>query len=219
VDLDPQASASGWLGVPDGGKGLLEVFTNDTNLSDLVRDTEVAGVGLIPSSAWLMGVDKAMASEPGAETIFRKALEKLAEGRWDLALIDCPPSFGFLAVSALVAAQEVLVPVEASSMALSGLANLVRTVDRVRERLNPRLTLAHVLPCRVDARSNLAKDVLEKLRSFFGGKVFRAVIRETVRLREAPSHGKPVTLYAPKSTGAEDYRSVASELLRRKARN
>ncbi len=219
IDLDPQASASSWLGVPDGGRGLLDVFTDKVNLSDIADVTDVDGVSLVPSSAWLLGVDKALAGEPGAEAILREAIGMLPKKRWDYVLLDCPPAFGLLSVSALVAARELLVPVEASSMALSGLASLVQTVDRVRQRLNRKLDLAHVLVCRVDSRSNISKDVVEKLREFFGKKVFRSTIRETVRFREAPSHGKPVTLYAPNSAGANDYRAVAAELIERKGRN
>lgn len=219
VDLDPQASATSWFGIADGGKRLLEVFTDNVNLVDVAESTNVANVWIAPSSNWLLGVEKALSGEVGAETIFRDAIGRIPKGRWDFILLDCPPSFGLLSISALVAAQEVLVPVEASSMALTGLAKLVQTLEQARKRLNPKLSLSAVLPCRVDARSNIAKDVISKLRGHFGNKVFDTVVRESVRFREAPSHCKPITTYAPSSPGAEDYRSVAAELLRKKARN
>jgi len=216
VDLDAQASASSWLGTKDGDRGLLEVFTDNGNLADLVRQTDVPGVELVPASAWLVGADKALAAEPGAETLLRRALHRLPRDRWDFVFLDCPPSLGLLAVSALVAADEVLVPVEASSMALGGLASLVQTVERVRERLNPALELSAILVCRVDTRTRLSHDVVERLRAHFGKTVLRAMVHETVRLREAWSFSKPVTLYAPKSRGAEDYRAVAAEFLKRR---
>jgi len=219
IDLDPQASATSWLGVTDGGKGLLEVFTDNVNLSDVVEDTDVPNVSLVPSSSWLLGVEKALAGEVGAEIILRDSIKALPKKSWDYVLLDCAPSFGLLSVSALVAANDVLVPVEASAMALSGLAKLSQTVDQAKKRLNPKLSLSSLLPCRVDARSNIARDVVEKLRGHFGKKVFKHVVRESVRFREAPSHGMPITMYAPRSSGAEDYRAVAGELLRRRRRN
>lgn len=214
VDLDSQASASSWLGVRGDGRGLFEVFTDNGNLADMVRETPVPGVDLVPGSAWLAGLERTLAAEPGAETIFRRALRRLPD-RWDFVFVDCPPSLGLLSVSALVACREVFVPVEASTMALGGLASLLQTVERVKERLNPDLEITALLVCRTDSRTNLSKDVVEKLRERFGDLVLKTTIRETVRLREAWSFSKPVTLYAPRSPGAEDYRRAAAELLKR----
>ena len=216
VDLDAQASASSWLGVKDGGRGLYEAFTDQGALEDLVHESSAPGVDVIPSSAWLVGLERALAGEPGAETILRQSLLKLPR-RWGFILLDCPPSLGLLAVSALVAAKEVLVPVEASTLALGGLDALVQTVDRVRARLNPELEISAVLVCRVDSRTRLSRDVVELLRKRFGKVVLRNAIRESVRLREAWSFQKPITAYAPRSSGAEDYRAVAGELLRRRS--
>lgn len=216
IDLDPQASASDWFGVArdPAARGVLEVFTGNVHLADLVAHTDVPGVDLIPASAWLMGVEKATAGDVGIETLFRRALARLP-ATWDDVLIDCPPSLGFLAIAGLVGADDVLVPVEAHVMALSGLASLVQTVERVRERLNPALTISAILACRVDARTNLARDVLEQLRERFGPLVLQTVVRENVRLAEAPSFHQAITVYAPDSAGAEDYRAVARELVRR----
>lgn len=219
IDLDPQASATGWFGVEDGGKGLLDMFTGDVNLADIVEDTNVPNVSLVPSSSWLIGAEKSLAGQVGAEIILREALGSLSGRKWDYALLDCAPSFGLLSVNALVAAGEVLVPVEASSMALSGLARLVQTVEQAKKRLNKDLTLSSLLACRVDSRSNIARDVVGQLRSHFGSKVFKNVIRESVRFREAPSYHQPILQYAPRSSAADDYRSVADELLRRRVRN
>jgi len=215
VDLDPQASASSWLGTRDGGRGLLGVFTESGRLGDLVTETAVPGVDLIPGSSWLMGTERAVAGEPGAEIILRRALGGLPSGRWDFAFLDCPPSLGFLAVSALVAARGVLVPVEASTLALGGLAALLQTAERVKERLNPDLEVSGLLICRTDGRTRLSRDLEERLRERFGGLVFRSTIRENIRLREAWSFSQPITLYAPRSAGAEDYRRAASEFLKR----
>lgn len=214
VDLDPQASASAWVGAKDESRGLLEVFTGGRKLLELVQASAVPGVDVVPSSAWLVGVEKAVAGEPGAEAILRRALERLPRS-WDYVFLDCPPALGLLVVSALVAADEVFVPVEASAMALGGLAALMGTVETVRARLNPSLKLAGILVCRVDSRTRLSAEVVERLRERFGKTVYRSMVRETVRLREAWSFSKPVTVYAPSSHGAEDYRAVAAEFLRR----
>lgn len=214
LDLDPQASASAWLGRMSAERGVLDVLTGNVHLADLVAPTDVVGVDVIPASAWLMGVEKALAGEVGSETLLRRALARLP-ATWDDVLIDCPPSLGFLGVAALVGADAVLVPVEARVMALAGLASLVQTVERVRERLNPKLEIAAILACRVDTRTNLARDVLAQLRERFGPLVLKAVVRENVRLAEAPSFHQPITVYAPASTGSADYRAVARELVRR----
>lgn len=214
LDLDPQASASAWLGSKDGGRALLDVLAGAAKLDDVVQSTPLTGVDLAPASAWLASAEKQLAGEPGAELVFRKALGK-ATGRWDVALIDCPPALGLLTVSALAAADEVLVPCEPSAMALAGVARLVEMVDLVRDRLNDKLELAHVLACRVDPRTVIARDVVQALRDQFGARVFRTVVRESVRVREAFGFGQPITTYDPLGAGAEDYRAVAAELMRR----
>lgn len=216
VDLDPQASASKWLGVKDGGRGLLDVLEGTGNLADLVVKTETPGVELLPSSKWLSGAEKVLAAQAGAELALSRAFRKsLARGPWDFVFIDCPPSLGLLAVSALTTAREVLVPVEVSSLALDGLVSLMETVELVRDRLNPDLEVSAILACRVDVRTNLAQEVVERLRERFGRSMLRTVVRENVRLKEAPSFHKPITLYDTRSSGAEDYRAAAAELLRR----
>lgn len=214
LDLDPQGCASAWCGVHEDGKGILEVLSGNGNLSDLVALSAIPGVDVVPASEWLASTDRVLAGEVGAETMLRRSVQKLPK-KWDFLIVDCPPALGLLVVSALVAAREVFVPVEASTMALGGLARLVQTVDRVRERLNPEVRLAHILAVRVDARTNLARDVVEKLREKFGGLVLETVVRESVRVREAWSFQKPITTYDPNGPGAEDYRAVAAELLRR----
>jgi chromosome partitioning protein len=216
VDMDPQASASAWLGVADGGKGLHGVLTDGGKLAELVVASSAPGVDLIPSSGeWLAVAEKVLAAEPGAELVFRRAFEKLP-ARWDFVLVDCPPTLSLLTVSALAACHEVLAPVEATPFALDGLVSLVQAVEKVRDRLNAGLEVSTILVCRLHARRNLSRDLEEKLRERFGRRVLQAMIRESVALAEASSFGKPVTLYAPTSPGAEDYRSAAAEILNRK---
>ncbi len=217
IDLDPQASASAWLGFHEGDRGLLDAFTDNVHLCHLTRHSRVANVDIVPGSPWLVGIDKALANEIGAETLLRASFCRLP-AQWDYVVVDCPPSLGFLAVSAFVACQSLLVPVESRVMALGGLAALLRTVERVRERLNPELSLAGILPCRVDLRTNLSREVVQRLRDRFPEVVFNSAIRENVRLAEAPSFEQPITSYAPHSTGAVDYRAAAAELIEQECR-
>jgi chromosome partitioning protein len=218
IDLDPQHSATAWFGVSNSGKGVLGIFVDQGNMADFIQEAGVSGVDLVPSSTWLMGVEKMLASEVGAETILRRHLERLSPDRWDYVLIDCPPTLGILTVNALAAARELLVPVEAHVMALGGLAQLLRTVEVVQERLNPELQLSGILACRVDARTRHAREVVEQLRERSGDLVYRTVIRENIRLAECPSFGQPITLYDPKSAGAADYRALAEEIISQEGR-
>lgn len=219
LDLDPQASATSWMGVRTGGggedRGLLDVLTGNGHLSALATVTGVAGVEVIPGSPWLSSIETALAGEVGREVLLRHAVSKLPANRWTFLVVDCPPALGLLSLSALVACREVLIPVETHALALAGLAAMMQTIDRVRERLNPALTLTGILPCRVDARTSLAREITSRLRERFGAVVFSTVIRETVRLAEAPSHQQPITAYAPDSAGAEDYAALAREVRRR----
>jgi chromosome partitioning protein len=215
IDLDPQAHASSWLGVEDGGRGLFDAIVDNGNLIDLVAETAVSGVDLIPGSTWLAGVEKALSREVGAEAILRRMIAGLPDGRWDFIFVDCPPALALLSLSALTACDGVIVPVQTEYLAVKGMAALTQTIERVRERLNPSLALAGVLPFRVEA-TNLSQDAIERLRKAFGALVYHSVIRKNVRLGEAPSFHQPITVYAPTSVGAEDFRALAAEFLTRR---
>lgn len=212
VDLDPQGSASAWLGAEDSGTGLLDVFVQDGKLSELIRPSSAPGVDVIPSSPRLAGVDKALAEEVGAETLLRGHLTRLPS-RWKYVLLDCPPALGLLTVNALTSAREVFVTVEAHVMALQGLAKLLQTIEVVRRRLNTKLEVTGVLACRVDARTRHAQEVVEQLRTRFGAQTFKTEIRENVRLAECPSFRQAITQYDSHSRGAEDYRELAREVV------
>jgi chromosome partitioning protein len=214
VDLDPQATASAWLGQIQGGRGLADLLTEGTGtLSELILRSTAPGVDVVPSSSTLTGVERyhALSGTPGAEYVLRDALRTLPN-RYDWIFIDCSPSLGLLVVSALTAADEVLVPVETSVLAYTAVGQLMRTVDAVQSRLNPQLEITGMLACRV-SRTRHAQDVMELLRKRFGSQVLKTQIRETVRLREAAAHKVPITEYAPSSIGAEDYAHLAIELM------
>lgn len=215
IDVDPQGSSSKWLRCSNTEKGIYNVFAENTCISDNIRDTSIEGLNIIPSSQWLIGIEKALASEVGAETILRRKLNEL-QSKWDYILIDCPPALGLLSLNALVAANEILVPLETRVMALDGLAQLLKTVEMVKDRLNPDLKINGIIPCRVDKRTRLSMDVIDELKKRFNGMVYETCIRETVKLAECPSFGQPITIYDTKSPGAEDYRTLAKEVITRK---
>jgi len=214
IDLDPQASASLWYGFKEKGKGLFEVLTEDADIEEVVENTLIDNVQLIPSSTLLAGVEKILSKEMAAETILKAKFEKIKKKPWDYMLIDCPPTLGVLSLNALTTANEVLVPVEAHVLALHGLVQLLKTITLVKQRLNPELEIAGILACRVDFRTKHSQEVLSQLRSRFEGKVYESVIRENIRLAEAPLHLKPITLYDNSCNGSQDYRKLAEELIR-----
>lgn len=213
IDLDPQASASMWYGFKDKGKGLYDVMTEDVSLKDVIESSSVEYLQIVPSSPLLAGVEKALASEVASESILKNKLASLESRPWDYVLIDCPPTLGILSLNALTMANEVLVPVEAHVMALHGLVQLLKTINLVKQRLNPTLEISGILACRVDYRTKHSQEVLEQLRSRFEGKVCQSVIRENIRLAEAPLHLKPITVYDTACNGAKDYRTLAQEII------
>ncbi len=213
IDIDPQASASLWYGFKDKGKGLYNVLTEDERFESAIEKTNIENLHIVPSSVLLSGVEKALANEMAAESILKNKLEAMEIKPWDYVLVDCPPTLGILSLNALTMAQEVLVPVEAHVMALHGLVQLLRTINLVKQRLNPTLEITGILACRVDYRTKHSQEVLDQLKARFEGKVCTAVIRENIRLAEAPLHLKPITVYDPNCNGASDYRKLALELI------
>jgi chromosome partitioning protein len=213
LDLDPQHSATAWLGLKNPGKGLYELFVHQASLLDVLQETAVPGVDLAPSSPWLVGVERVLAGEVGAEHLLKRNVAALPADRWDYLLIDCPPTLGILTINALAAVREVLVPVEAHVMALAGLAQLLHTMEIVKDRLNPDLKVSGILACRMDGRTRHAREVVDQLRERSGSLVYQTVIRENIRLAECPSFAQPIIGYDPKSTGAADYRQLAREIM------
>lgn len=213
LDLDAQASATRWLCGQPGESELLEMFTEGRAIETTVLPTKVDGLSVVPGSPALGRLERVMAGEPGAEHVLAQAVAQLAG--WDYVLVDCPPALGLASVSALVACGEVLVPVAARAMEVYGLADLMSSVERVRARLNPQLRVMGVLACQFDARTKLAAEVLGALRRRFGDLVFRTVVRQNVRLAEAPSACLPVTMFAPISAPAVAFRLLAEEVAAR----
>lgn len=218
IDLDEQYNASTWcdpvgFNSANGDRGVFDLFAERSKqVEDLSYPTNTEGVSIIPSSHWLAGIDKALSQEPGSEQILKLKLKRLAPGRFDYVLFDCPPNIGLMTVNALNAATEVIVPMEASVLNMNGLAQLLGYVEMVRERLNPEVRLAGILGCRFDGRTNRCNDVMRRVRERFPELVFKTVIREDTKLGEAPGHA-PIFTYDPKGRAAEDYRQLAREVL------
>jgi chromosome partitioning protein len=210
IDLDPQASASKWLGVNDTGGALEETLLEEGDLMPLVYQT-TSGIDLVPCGVEFAAFERAAGNEPGGEFFLRQAIEQLPKDTWDFTFFDCPPSLNLTSVSALVASDLMLVPVEAKIMTLEPLARLFQTSEGVQKRLNRELQLAGIVICQADLRTNHARDVIDTLRKRFGSDVYEAIIRENTLLAEAVGFRKPITLYDPKSSGAQDYRALATE--------
>ncbi len=213
IDLDPQGSASLWYGLKDRGKWLYEALTEDGKLEDAIEKTCIESLHMVASSPMLAGVEKTLANEVASEIILKTKVEKLPGRPWNYLLIDCPPALGILSLNALTMANEVLIPVEAHVMALHGLVQLLKTINLVKQRLNKNLAIAGILACRVDLRTKHSQEVLKQLNQRFAGQVCNTVIRENIRLAEAPLHLKPVTIYDPSCKGSKDYRALAEEII------
>lgn len=213
LDLDPQidASATSWLRGEDPGWAILEVLAGDGDLTQLVRETAVDGLDLIPGSESLARAEVTLADEPGSELVLRDLVRDLPE-RWQVLLIDLPPTPGWIIYSALAAATDVLLAIESGAMALGSLRGLDRVVKKVRKRLNPELEIFGALQCRADTRTLLHREVDELLRRQFGEVALDTIIRSDVKLLEAPGHCQDIFTYAPRSRAAEDYASLADEV-------
>jgi chromosome partitioning protein len=215
VDVDPQANATVGLGIArTQAPGLYEVLTGQATAEEALADSSVPGLLVLPAGAGLAGANVELPRIKGFEQHLRKCLEPL-RNRFEYVLLDCPPSLGPLTVSALVAADRVIVPVQTEYFALEGLAGLLETLALVQRELNPRLTVAGMLLTMHDSRTRLGRDVERDIREYFPDLVFSTVIPRNVRVGEAPSYGLPVTHHDPHSAGAEAYFELAKEVAAR----
>ncbi len=223
IDLDPQGNASTGLGIDrrQRSRGTYALLIDGTQAADLQLPTDIPGLTIIPADPDLAGAEVEMVSLERREHRLQDALHSGGgDARpHDYIIIDCPPSLNLLTLNALVAATAVLVPLQCEFFALEGISQLVRTVERVNRSLNPTLQLQGIVLTMFDRRNNLSELVAADARSFFGDRVYDTVIPRNIRVSEAPSHGKPVHLYDPKSPGAIAYARLAEELLQRARAN
>jgi chromosome partitioning protein len=216
VDCDPQANATSGLGVSrdDQRNSIYDVLMGDVPAAQILLPTEIETLTLLPGSKNLTGANIELANAEDRALRLQKALQPV-QANYDLVVLDCPPALDLLTLNSLAAADSLIVPMQAEYFALEGISELVSNLERVRAAFNPRLTIEGVLLTMYDDRTNLAQQVTETLREFFKERLFRTVIPRNIRLAEAPSHGKPVALYDPRSRGAEAYFELATEYMTR----
>jgi chromosome partitioning protein len=216
VDLDPQGNASTGLGVMHAQRehSSYELLTGHSVLDQTVVPTRVPRLDIVPATVDLSGAEIELVQ---LEDRTHRLDNALADGasRWDICLIDCPPSLGILTINSLVAANSVLVPLQAEFFALEGLSQLLQTIERIRARFNPELSILGVALTMFDRRNNLSSQVADDVRACLGKVVFQTVIPRNVRLSEAPSHGIPALIYDHRCTGSEAYMALAREMITR----
>lgn len=214
VDCDPQANATSGFGFNKSGdhNTIYEVLLGDVSAVDAIQPASIEGLSVLPGSRNLIGANLELVEMEQRERKLRNALESV-RGEFTFILLDCPPALDLLTLNALVAADRLLVPMQAEYFALEGISELIATLDRISATFNPSLGLEGVLLTMYDERTNLSQQVRENLQDFFGEKLYSKTIPRNVRLAEAPSHGQPAVTYDPRSRGAEAYRELTRELL------
>lgn len=214
VDIDPQGNTSSGLGIDKNNleHTMYELLIGECELRDSIVQDVYEGLSVLPSNVNLAGAEIELIGIKDQHYILKKNLEKIRY-KYDFILIDCPPSLNTLTVNAMTAADTVLVPIQCEYYALEGLSQLMHTIDLVRERMNERLQVEGVVFTMYDARTNLSLQVVENVKDTLKKNVYKSIIPRNVRLAEAPSHGLPITVYDPKSAGAEGYRSLAEEVI------
>ncbi len=217
IDLDPQGNASTGMGIRHEAREttVYHVIVAESPIDDAIVHTPVERLHAVPSTIDLAGAEIELVSQFSRETRLKKALEPLREGRYDFVLLDCPPSLGLLTVNALTAAEELIVPIQCEYYALEGLGQLLRNVSLVQQNINPDLRLSGIVMTMFDPRTKLSSQVVEEVQRFFGDLVYDVIIPRTVRLSEAPGFGQPISVYDPRSRGAQTYRQLAAEVASR----
>ena len=216
VDFDPQGNATSGLGFEKGymSKTVYELLMGECEINECVIKEVQKNHDILPSDVELSGAEIELLDQSDKESKLRKELEKV-ENEYDFIIVDCPPSLNLLTINALTAADTVLVPIQCEYYALEGLSQIIQTVDLVKKKLNPKLELEGVVFTMYDARTNLSLEVVENVKNYLKGTIYKTIIPRNVRLAEAPSHGMPINLYDNRSAGAESYRMLAAEVISR----
>jgi chromosome partitioning protein len=218
VDIDPQATSTSGLGIDKNKleKSIYEVLIDGISIEQVVHKTQLSFLDVVPSHLRLVGAEVELVNLLAREKKLSSVLSKMRDD-YDFILVDCPPSLGLLTINSLTAADSILIPIQCEYYALEGLGQLLNTIRLIQEHLNPELKIEGILLTMYDSRLNLSRQVAEEARRYFSGQVYRTVINRNVRLCEAPSFGKPIVLYDIMSTGAENYLSLAEEILNHSA--
>ena len=212
IDIDPQGNASSGLGIQAGDASVYNVLLGEESAESAVIQTKFGSLSLLPSSIELAGAEIELVGMDNRETLLREALRPL-RGRYDYIFIDCPPSLSLLTLNAMTAADSVLIPIQCEYYALEGVGQLMNTLQLVKKRLNPALEIEGVVLTMLDGRTNLGLQVVQEVKKYFKNRVYGSIIPRNVRLSEAPSHGLPINVYDPRSTGAEAYKALAEEFI------
>lgn len=216
VDLDPQGNTTSGLGVDKNEceKTTYELLIGQSSVEECLMQGILPNLDILPSNVELSGAEIELIGIEGKEFILKEEINRIRD-RYDFILIDCPPSLNMLTVNAMTTADTILVPIQCEYYALEGLSQLIHTINLVKQRLNPSLELEGVVFTMYDSRTNLSLQVVENVKNNLNNAVYKTIIPRNVRLAEAPSHGMPITLYNPRSVGAESYRLLAKEVIQR----
>ena len=214
VDMDPQGNLTSGFGIDKNELGYTtyDVMCDRCNIGEAMLINVIPGLNLIPTDGELAGLEVEFVGIPDMQYVTKKILRKLYD-KFDYIIIDCPPALGLLTVNSLTAANTVLVPIQCEFFALDGLAQLIRTVELIKSKLNKELVIEGIVFTMFDARTNLSLQVVENVRANLNQNIYSTVIPRNVRLAEAPSHGLPITMYDTRSAGAESYRNLANEVI------
>lgn len=214
IDLDPQGNTTSGLGLDKDEieETVYELILGDAAIRECMHQTDIDNLSVIPSNVQLAGAEIELLNVNNKEYILKNEIDYVASS-FDYILIDCPPSLNMLTVNAMTTAQSVLVPIQCEYYALEGLSQLMHTIRLVQERLNPGLSIEGIVFTMYDGRTNLSSQVVENVKANVDVRVYDTVIPRNIRLAEAPSHGLPITVYEPKSAGAESYRQLAKEMM------
>ncbi|HGF7815217.1 TPA: ParA family protein [Enterococcus faecium] len=216
VDIDAQGNATSGVGIrkPDVTKDIYDVLVNELPIDEATLITEHENLSIVPATLQLAGAEIELTSMMARESRLKGSLAEVSS-QYDYILIDCPPSLGHLTINSFTASDSILIPVQCEYYALEGLSQLLNTVRLVQKHFNPELEIEGVLLTMYDARTNLGNEVVEEVRKYFREKVYETIIPRNIRLSEAPSHGKPIIDYDPRSRGAEVYQALAKEVVSR----
>jgi len=214
IDIDPQGNSTSGIGIDKKkvASSVYDVLIEDDPIEGVIIPTNIENLFIVPSNIKLAGAEIELVAAISREQKLKNSIVGIRD-KYDFILIDCPPSLGLLTINALTAANTVLVPIQCEYYALEGLGQLMNTINLVQKHLNPNLEVEGVVLTMFDARTNLSIQVVEEVKGYFKNKVYRTIIPRNVRLSEAPSHGKPIITYDPKSRGAEVYTELAREVM------
>ena len=218
IDMDPQSNATSGIGIEIGSyeKSVYDIIIGKAKTTEVIQNTELEFLDIIPSSAQLVGAEIELVSLFSRERMLKDALDEI-KGKYKYVIIDSPPSLGLLTINVLTAANSIIIPIQCEYYALEGLSQLLNTIRLVQKHLNKNLEIEGILITMYDHRLNLSKQVVEELQEYFGDKVYDTYIKRNVRLGEAPSHGKPILLYDATSTGSQNYMNLVTEILNKNA--